>query len=586
MKRFERYLLVFWATYNVSTLAACGGPKAQFAGEVTKATLVPANPTVDTKPQDPPVEVSAVTIAPEEVPNYKSVIRLLDEAGVAIPEDVRAEVMNLEDPETSNATDQVYSETGHGSAGDGLALADWGIFGRKSSNQRSGGGVRSINLSARTTNTLAKLVGIVPSSVVNGILSTPLGALLCLPNGILLVTNPSGTSVDINNKANCLRVSGTFTKAYGNGRSCLSCHSPLDSWGLNIRNINQRFNASRGNDPLFRPIDGANCPKADVSSPEAKRKSYSLLLTKGLIRVEQKIPAAAEFKLQASTGTYCNEIDPTKPVLSLYRRPLPTTNLDVITSVMWDGRESTTGDLRKDLFNQAKDAILTHAEAKAVPSDREVNDAVDLETVITSAQITSNKGFSLSSTNESAAQILARQKLTPNSNMSPFNPDVFTLFNAFANSDNANQRALYRGQQIFNRRTFNVVGLGANTTCSTCHNAANVGSNTAVPGRFFNNGVAEEEYRSADMPLYTLVSNDGKKTIKVTDPGRALVTGKWEDIGKFKVPGLRGMAAREPYFHNGSASTLGDVVEFYDEHFEIGLTMEEKLDLKAFLEQL
>jgi cytochrome c peroxidase len=46
------------------------------------------------------------------------------------------------------------------------------------------------------------------------------------------------------------------------------------------------------------------------------------------------------------------------------------------------------------------------------------------------------------------------------------------------------------------------------------------------------------------------------------------------------------MAAREPYFHNGSASTLGDVVEFYNEHFEIGLTMEEKLDLKAFLEQL
>ena len=52
--------------------------------------------------------------------------------------------------------------------------------------------------------------------------------------------------------------------------------------------------------------------------------------------------------------------------------------------------------------------------------------------------------------------------------------------------------------------------------------------------------------------------------MQTTDPGRALITGKWADIGKFKGPILRGLAARAPYFHNGFAATLDDVVDFYD----------------------
>jgi cytochrome c peroxidase len=49
---------------------------------------------------------------------------------------------------------------------------------------------------------------------------------------------------------------------------------------------------------------------------------------------------------------------------------------------------------------------------------------------------------------------------------------------------------------------------------------------------------------------------------------------------------LRGLAARAPYFHNGSAATLQDVVEFYDQRFNIGLTNQEKTDLAAFLNSL
>jgi cytochrome c peroxidase len=72
----------------------------------------------------------------------------------------------------------------------------------------------------------------------------------------------------------------------------------------------------------------------------------------------------------------------------------------------------------------------------------------------------------------------------------------------------------------------------------------------------------------------------------VTDPGRALISGKCADIGKLKGPILRGLAARAPYFHNGSAATLLDVVEFYNQRFNLGFTEQQKSDLVAFLQTL
>ncbi len=51
-------------------------------------------------------------------------------------------------------------------------------------------------------------------------------------------------------------------------------------------------------------------------------------------------------------------------------------------------------------------------------------------------------------------------------------------------------------------------------------------------------------------------------------------------------PILRGLAARAPYFHNGSATTIDEAVQFYEDRFKIGLTAQEKLDLAAFLRAL
>jgi cytochrome c peroxidase len=88
------------------------------------------------------------------------------------------------------------------------------------------------------------------------------------------------------------------------------------------------------------------------------------------------------------------------------------------------------------------------------------------------------------------------------------------------------------------------------------------------------------------LPVITLQNIATGETVQTTDPGRALVTGQWADIGKFKGPILRGLAARPPYFHNGSAQSLGDVVDFYNQRFSIGFTAQEKSDLIAFLKTL
>ena len=98
--------------------------------------------------------------------------------------------------------------------------------------------------------------------------------------------------------------------------------------------------------------------------------------------------------------------------------------------------------------------------------------------------------------------------------------------------------------------------------------------------------MADASRRTADLPLYTLQRVGSSETVQTTDPGRALITGKWKDIGRFKGPILRALSGRAPYFHNGSAADLMAVVNFYESRFAIGLTAQEKSDLVAFLRTL
>src|SRR3569623_1744034 len=91
--------------------------------------------------------------------------------------------------------------------------------------------------------------------------------------------------------------SNPFFKPYGTGRSCATCHQQEDGWTITPAGVQARFDRSDGLDPLFKAHDAANSPLADVSSIDARRAAYSMLLAKGVIRMGLPIPANAEFEL-------------------------------------------------------------------------------------------------------------------------------------------------------------------------------------------------------------------------------------------------------------------------------------------------
>jgi cytochrome c peroxidase len=74
--------------------------------------------------------------------------------------------------------------------------------------------------------------------------------------------------------------------------------------------------------------------------------------------------------------------------------------------------------------------------------------------------------------------------------------------------------------------------------------------------------------------------------IYTTDPGKGLVSGMCSDVNRIKGPVLRGLAARAPYFHNGAARDLTELINFYNQRFQMNLTDTEKRQLIAFLNSL
>lgn len=431
------------------------------------------------------------------------------------------------------------------------------------------------------------------------------------PSGWLQTSTPSG-SIDAGNPF--------FQSLGGNGRSCNSCHRQAEGWTISATEVQRRFAATRGTDPIFRPVDGANSPLADVSTLAARVAAYSMLLDHGVIRVSLPVPANAEFRLTAVDDPYGYA---SAQALSLFRRPLPAANLIWDTAVMWDGRETylpfkppmdagiDAEDIRLSLASQALHAIMGHEQAALAPGQATLDRIVDFESHLFTAQYFDNQAGRLDDDNGmGGADILAQQKFWIGINDSlgndpttePFDPRVMRLFDHWrdpavlrrSGSWQSGRAAIARGQELFDSLPIDITGVaGLNDatgkpvirgTCGTCHDAPNIGNHSvAAP---LNIGIADASRRTPDMPLYTLTNIKTGQVVQTTDPGRAMLTGKWADIGKFKGPNLRGLAARAPYFHNGSAASLRDVVDFYDTRFHIGMSEQQKHDLVAFLSAL
>lgn len=438
--------------------------------------------------------------------------------------------------------------------------------------------------------------------------------------GVLETYNANGGKIDL---------TGPFFQSLGtNGRSCGTCHRPSQGWSISAADVRLRFEITQGRDPIFRANDGSNCDHdIDTSTVNGRRKAYSLLINKALIRIALAVPASSEFDVVSVVNPYgCG--DPS--TLSVYRRPLPSTNLRFLSTLMWDGRESSTqtdtqkitfatnpADLLADLAHQSLDATNNHAQGSTPLTAQQQQAIVDFEMALTTAQALDYRAGALNGNGAKGGPVTLAAETIPafyigindplggNPRNTPFTPVIFSLFDAWANQqshgrfvdDRQEQRAgILRGQTLFNSKPISITGVaGLNDdlnldsipgTCGTCHDSPNTGNHSVSAPLNIGVGDVNGPLNVGYLPVITLQNRTTHEIKTTTDPGRALITGLWKDVGRLKGPILRGLASRAPYFHNGSADSLRDVLDFYDKRFGIGFSDQEKRDLIAFLNTL
>jgi cytochrome c peroxidase len=220
-------------------------------------------------------------------------------------------------------------------------------------------------------------------------------------------------------------------------------------------------------------------------------------------------------------------------------------NVAIQTIFFWDGRA-------KSLEEQAL-APIENPDEMNLPVDKAL---VRLKRSDTYREYF-KKIFNSEPTRENLAQAIADFERTLETSDSPFDDWKFY------DNPNAVTDAARRGFTIFNEKG----------KCVKCH---------------FGSNLTLNEFRNIGL-------FNGKD---LNDSGRAVISGKKEDVGKFKIAGLRNIAVTAPYMHNGMFKTLKEVIEFYNEPDKVvpnainrdslqakplGLTNMEKSDLEAFL---
>jgi hypothetical protein len=397
-----------------------------------------------------------------------------------------------------------------------------------------------------------------------------------------------------------------FTPLGKNARDCSTCHAADMGWTLTARGARKMFRESDGLAPLFLLHDEGNRPDADISTTEARLAAFgSTLLDRGLTRFARTVPPTSQFSVIAVEDP-AGFSTPTSIVN--FRRPTPTANEALTTSITWNGgpHPDIAASLR-GLVAGASNFHLQRDPTTPVPAEQQAA-AATFQLGLFFAQIKDDFAGRLDAAGAKGGPAnLSMQPFALGANdlQSPtYTRKVFDLFDAwsvyvrdsrhgdcrFDFGKGAARASIYRGQELFNNREFDITGvpglndlLGQDTvrgTCSTCHNVPNVGGHAVF--RTFDIGTANEASCGAALPILTLQKKDTLETRRVCDMGRG-GNGVWADVGKFRAPPLRGLASRAPYFHDGQAKSIGAVVRYYQARFNMNLTRAERHDLESFL---
>lgn len=420
-----------------------------------------------------------------------------------------------------------------------------------------------------------------------------------------------------------------FFSAIGpNGRACVSCHQPADGMSLSAATARQRWEATGGADPLFAAFDGSNCPDL----PQGDPKSHSLLLDQGLFRIERPWPPRAadgssikpDFVIETvrdPSGCNSGSRGPAAGKISVYRRPRPVANLKYLLAMgfAYDPKQGlplaidpqsgkpVSGNLMADrraptLDAQMRDAAASHLQFSGELTDRQRMDITDFEMRIFVAQIRDQSGAGMDT--QGAFGGPAHLAESEPGQLGSIGQPVWSEFKAWekpapAEKKSAAARAyresVARGARIFREKTFLIsdsagingpVGFGnpVRNSCVFCHNMSQMGNDVA-PGQV-DLGTTTLPFAdpAPHLPLFKITCTGAPhpfygSVIYTSDPGYALSSGRCEDVGKITLQSLRGLAARAPYFSNGSAKDLRAVVDYYERRFHIGYTEQEKRDL-------
>jgi cytochrome c peroxidase len=353
----------------------------------------------------------------------------------------------------------------------------------------------------------------------------------------------------------------------GNGRACADCHMPTDSFQLSPASVEARFRIlqlrRRGDpladDPLFRPIDAD-----DFRINGDAANDFRNLRENGLVRITLPLPPNIRL-IDPATNAVSNET-----FVDVWRM-VPTVNNVALTgpdasTPVWPRDPNPIGGYQLDariatLQEQAMGALANHAQIPQAPQGL-LDDLASFQRTL----FTNHRVRALAAAVRDGATAL---------------PDA---------DPRLNERER-EGKAVFERACSQCHGgPGQSTPVVPVNRFSTVSSqcprpvDTVTPARFVFEACAPGLARNArtyeivlSLPTQGpagIIPAGARVRRTSSDPGRALLTGfvggpgPFDDWDKFDVPGLRGLRATAPYFHNNSAATLEAVVDHYVQFFK------------------
>ncbi|GGB23983.1 hypothetical protein GCM10011380_12090 [Sphingomonas metalli] len=431
-----------------------------------------------------------------------------------------------------------------------------------------------------------------------------------------------------------------FTAIGPNGRACVTCHQPADGMSLSAASAARQWERGGPRDSLFAASDGADCP----SLPQDARASHSLLIDHGLIRIARPWPPrdlngkaiSPDYKLEVVRDPSGCNLDPkwglhsADPHISVFRRPRPVANFKYIEAMgfAYDPKaglplaldpetgKPVSGNLMADgrvpsLTWQMRDAAGAHLAFARKLDQGDIARILDFERHVYVAQQRDDRGGMLDA--DGAEGGPEQLRISKPGRLGSQGVPVWSEFAKWEKPDPqarasvsaetlAFRASVARGARIFRDKTFLIsdsaginspIGFGnpVRNSCVFCHNMSQMGMDVA-PGQV-DLGTTNRPFADAmpHLPLFR-VTCLGKphphygRVILTHDPGYALTTGRCADVGRITLQSMRGLAARAPYFSNGSARDLRGVVDFYDRRYHIGYSEQEKQDLVNLMSAL